>query len=245
MTKKASSKNPDIKLIAGLVLVFPLLVLGFLAFSGLVVFIKALLVLAAYLAGFSAIVYLAYIIISFLHKLFKFVCITDTTWWLEEGYQIKKFSTSKENLYIPALVVRELVRLKKDPEIGEKAAQIIQTIAHLIKAEKAKIVSLKRLPSYETLDSEAAREVMAVAENLKREGKIAIILSANPDILALARKLGITVWRSDKRSSSGYRHRFGKNGFEKISSSNFGSTGISVNGAVGPGDDGFWDSTWG
>ena len=84
-------KEQNLKVIAGVALLIPFLFLGFLAPKSFATCLKALLLLAIYLAGLSVIIYLAYTLISYLHKFFKFVCVTDTTWWLEEGCQIKKF----------------------------------------------------------------------------------------------------------------------------------------------------------
>ena len=178
----------------------------------------------------------------------KPTAVTDTSWWLEEGWRMEKLPSGFNKLIVPSSVMRELDGLKKNPDTKDRATEATKRIAELIKEGKAQIMSPTIKPSYNTLSSKTDEEVVAVAEELKKEGqKNVTILSLDHGIHALAGNRGITAKYSTKSRSSYYSHNSGYDDDDwdiSSSSSSSSSSGISVDGATGPGDDGFWDSTW-
>ncbi len=124
----------------------------------------------------------------------KIYFVTDTSWWLEEGWHKARQTIGKNKKFlfiIPKGVLREIDGLKKDENKKQKALETEKTIKLLVKNKEGYIYGLKKEEKLRALSSTTDEEVVSVAKKLKEKGKNTIILTTDNGIKILGESFEI------------------------------------------------------
>jgi rRNA-processing protein FCF1 len=129
--------------------------------------------------------------------------VTDTSWWIEEGYSDlpSRFlqNTTGIKLIVPHGVFYELDGLKKNTEKGKKAVAATKKIFFLTTKGKAELYSKNgKNKLNKVLSSRVDEEVVNTAEKLKNNGNVVFILSTDYAQRTLAESKGIYTARTLK-----------------------------------------------
>ncbi len=113
----------------------------------------------------------------------KIFLVTDTSWWLEEGWKSKILGIQNGLFIIPSGVLKEIDGLKKNKNLSDKAINAERNIFLLVKNKKGIIENTtERL---NTLSSHVDEQVVIIGEKLKKQGKKVYVLTTDMGIKTL------------------------------------------------------------
>ncbi|GEM_PF-5843639 len=127
----------------------------------------------------------------------KIFLVTDTSWWLEEGwYSAVDIAEKTSNVFfvIPGGVLKELDGLKKNDNLARRSKALYATkqIKELLEKGKGKIITNGKKREFGCLNSIVDEEVISVAKALNKEGKNVIVLTTDYAQTALGKNENIT-----------------------------------------------------
>jgi len=153
----------------------------------------------------------------------KIFLVTDTSWWLEEGwYKAVEIAEKTDNLFfvIPGGVLKELDGLKKNDNQARKNKALYATkqIKELMEKGKGEIITNGKKKEFGCLNSIVDEEVISVAKALNKEGKNVIVLTTDYAQTALGKNEKLKTLKflsslSDRNKDTVYNKKQNEKGF--------------------------------